>query len=127
MQALRHLLDQARASGISICGEGDELVVRGPRRHEDLIHEVLARKVEVMAAMWPSVPEPRGWIPAEEVFPELNPSQAPAWPCRCCRGRRHWRLRGSPDRAPGPWVCRGCHPPEPPEGRIEVREVEGER
>lgn len=123
MQALRHLLEQAHASGISIRGEGDELVVRGYRRHEAIIAELLDRKVEVMAAKWPPVPEPKEWIPAEEVFPELDLGRAPRRPCRCCGGLLYWRLRGGFDRAHGPWICRGCHPSDLREEQVEEREV----
>jgi len=42
--------------------------------------------------------------------------------CRCCGGRRFWRLRATVRRSAGPWVCPRCHPPLVDPGEIETWE-----
>lgn len=45
------LLDEARAAGLEVVADGDELVVRGPRRLADLVKLVLASKAELLAIL----------------------------------------------------------------------------
>jgi hypothetical protein len=69
-------LAEARAVGLEVRAETDRLIVRGPRLHEEIAHQLLAQKPVVLAllaeeevkvewrveAMRPQVPE-RGPIP----------------------------------------------------------------
>jgi hypothetical protein len=53
------LLREARAAGLSLSRDGDELVIRGPRRAEPVARLLLSRKVEVIQALadatgWPA-------------------------------------------------------------------------
>lgn len=123
MPSVEALLARGRAAGIRMCAERGELILRRPRRHESLVLALASRKAEVMAAMWPPIPEPREWIPAEEVFGSRDSHRLPPRPCRCCGGRRWWRLRDTGRGAPGGWICARCHPSELPEDQIERREV----
>jgi hypothetical protein len=43
------LLAEAEAAGLSVRVEGEKLVVRGPRKAEELVRVILRRKAEVMA------------------------------------------------------------------------------
>ena len=45
------LLERARDAGLTVCQEGEKLVVRGPRSQEPLALELLAHKPEVIAAL----------------------------------------------------------------------------
>ncbi len=45
------LLEEARAAGLEVIADGDELVVRGPRRMAERIHILLAHKGEVLAEL----------------------------------------------------------------------------
>jgi len=47
------LLQEARASGLTVQAMGDKLVIRGPRRMGDLAQRLLAHKPDVMAALAP--------------------------------------------------------------------------
>src|SRR5437763_13218986 len=51
------LLDRARAAGLSIAIKGDRLVVRGPRRAEPIVRELMDRKAEILGLLV-EVPEP---------------------------------------------------------------------
>jgi len=70
------VLAEARTAGLEVRAEADRLVVRGPRQHEEIAHQLLAQKPVVLAllaeeevglgwrvqAMRPQVPR-RGPIP----------------------------------------------------------------
>ena len=45
------ILDEARAAGLQVTVEDDQLVVRGPRRLADLAGRVLASKAELLASL----------------------------------------------------------------------------
>lgn len=50
MTALIFLMDQAREAGLAIDQESeDRLLIRGGRRHEDLMRQLLARKPDVLS------------------------------------------------------------------------------
>jgi hypothetical protein len=63
------LLREARAVGLSLARDGDELVIRGPRRAEPVARMLLARKPEVIRAL----------------------SDATGWPARHREALTHWR------------------------------------
>src|SRR5262245_42120474 len=53
------LLREARAAGLSLARDGDELVIRGPKRAEPVALKLIARKPEVIRALsnasgWPA-------------------------------------------------------------------------
>ncbi len=49
MVGVSALLAEAEAAGLAVRADGDKLAVKGPRRHEALAKELLARKPEVVA------------------------------------------------------------------------------
>jgi hypothetical protein len=63
------LLREARAAGLSLARDGDELVIRGPRRAEPVARMLLSRKPEVIRAL----------------------SDATGWPARHHEALDHWR------------------------------------
>lgn len=61
MAGVSELIGRARAAGLVLRAEGGTLRVRGPRRHETLVLELLARKQEVLqdlAGEREAMPEP---------------------------------------------------------------------
>ncbi|MGI8927595.1 MAG: hypothetical protein ACR2HN_13270 [Tepidiformaceae bacterium] len=52
------LLHRARAAGLSVARDGDQLVVRGPRTLAELAGQLLDRKPEVLALLAPPVTAP---------------------------------------------------------------------
>jgi hypothetical protein len=69
------ILDEARAAGLDVVADGDELVVRGPRRLADLVRRVLASKVELLAELRQVPPVEGKAAPAEL---SINRSPLPA-------------------------------------------------
>lgn len=51
MGGVTALLAEARGVGLELRGEGERLVVRGPRSAEPLVRRLLARKPEVLAVL----------------------------------------------------------------------------
>ncbi len=49
MDGVTGILAEAAEAGLAVCVDGGKLIVRGPRRHEALARELLARKPEVIA------------------------------------------------------------------------------
>lgn len=83
------LLAAARVAGLRVRHEGNRLVMRGPKRLEPLVCQLLEAKAEVLAA-----------LRDEDGF-----AIPPLRPCRMCRGRRFWRhVHG------GHFICDTCHP-----------------
>lgn len=68
------LIADGRAAGLRIEVDGDRLVVRGPREAGDLARALLARKVEVMAAL--TRPPALNWS---------RHATGDPMPCRLCR------------------------------------------
>jgi hypothetical protein len=63
------LLREARAAGLSLARDGNELVIRGPMRAEPVARLLLLRKVEVIRAL----------------------ADATGWPARHREALTHWR------------------------------------
>jgi hypothetical protein len=63
------LLREARAAGLSLARDGDELVIRGPKRAEPVARLLLLRKVAVIQAL----------------------ADATGWPARHREALTHWR------------------------------------
>lgn len=51
MTPLLGLLADARRAGLVLARRDDQLVVRGPRQHEQLVRSLLARKQDVLAVL----------------------------------------------------------------------------
>jgi hypothetical protein len=64
------LLREARAAGLSLARDGDELVIRGPRHAEPVARMLLSRKPEVIRAL----------------------VDATGWPARHREALTHWRV-----------------------------------
>ena len=54
MEGVR-LLEEARAAGLKVWSEGDNLVIRGPKAAEPLALNLIAHKQDVLPSRW-------GWI-----------------------------------------------------------------
>jgi hypothetical protein len=63
------LLREARAAGLSLARDGEDLVIRGPRRAEPVARLLLSRKAEVIQAL----------------------ADATGWPARHSEALSHWR------------------------------------
>ena len=109
MVGIATMLAEARADGLDVGVDGDRLVVRGPRRCEARAKALLARKVEVMAAMtaqrWGDAAHAVEWFlssdPPAEPF-VLKPAVSITDPAA------YWRhLRG--DVVAGPSVARDTY------------------
>jgi hypothetical protein len=50
------LLREARAAGLLVMVDGDQLRIRGPRRAEPIARQLIAHKVDVMMAMVSDLP-----------------------------------------------------------------------
>src|SRR5687768_9938149 len=92
------LLWDARAAGLTVRGDGDRLIIRGPRRAASMAKQLLARKPDVLAALATEAADP-----------------TPARLCPDCQGRgtetaipRHWR-RCRPCVLASLPRCRLCH------------------
>lgn len=85
------LLHEARAAGLEVAVDHGRLVVRGPKRAEDLARRLLAHKREILSAL------------AVETLPEAPPDVSPwdlppdwfeRWEERTCimhyDGKLHW-------------------------------------
>ncbi len=95
------LLEEARAAGLTVRADGEQLVVRGPRSAEVLARALLAQKTAVLAALAPSPDFSRSRVPA---FPrctdeESTPITAASDPALA---RRVAAMRA---RHPRPWRC----------------------
>lgn len=111
------LLARARAAGLQVEADGDQLRVRGPRRHDSLVREVLASKSEVLAALDrrrppaarpDTVPVP-GWFIRGEPYRRGGGDvvvRGPGRSCWACGSTRWWRRPGARS-----WICPTCHPP----------------
>jgi hypothetical protein len=62
------LLDQARRAGLSVQADGGRLVIRGPKRADEIARRLLDRKAEVLAEL-AGTPVP--WLAAEEAAASL--------------------------------------------------------
>ena len=51
MGSVKLLLDQARSAGLTVEAHGDKLVVRGPKRAEAIVRELVQHKAAVMEVL----------------------------------------------------------------------------
>jgi hypothetical protein len=56
-----NLIQEARAAGLQVTREGDELVIRGPRRAAPLARQLLDHKVEIMLVLDQEIVDPQAW------------------------------------------------------------------
>jgi hypothetical protein len=139
---IAHLLDEARRVGLELRGDGDRIVIRGPRSGADLARQILTRKAEVLATLAGAPQDPAAVVDgdaspdgAREPWSRVSgeaplaswmfdagarPGSAPdpsrvLHACACCGWPTCWRRR--PD---GPWTCARCHPSLLPAASIET-------
>jgi hypothetical protein len=115
------LLRRAREAGLHVHADGDQVVVRGPRRLEPLAVELLLHRDEILDLLTPPArgPWPTQTYPLTvEIFAvrtladlaKLRPNGQPPARCyNCQRAAGWWRAKGDP----GPWRCQGCVPQAP--------------
>ena len=128
------LLLHAEHAGLKVWAEGDKLQIRGPRRAEPMVRQLIEHKPEVMAALAAGSANPD--IEREAIMVEGAPSpsdsgiQSPDWRAlyrdRCTAFRCHhpegdarrlawgtlecrWHARYG-ERVPA-YLCAGCHAP----------------
>ena len=58
MDIVTLLLAEARTAGLTVTGDGDRLVIRGPRKAEVLARRLLDEKAAVLAALRPAAEAP---------------------------------------------------------------------
>src|SRR6266478_6719489 len=98
------LLREARAAGLSLARDGDELVIRGPRRAEPVARLLLSRKAEVIQALADATGWPARHHEALAHWRALHPEEAVglAWGELQDRWHKLHGERVSPD------LCSGC-------------------
>jgi hypothetical protein len=102
------LLREARAAGLSVARDGDELVIRGPRRAEPVARLLLSRKVEVIRALANATGWPARHREAFTHWRALHPESEAA---RLAWGelQDRWHMQYG-ERVPH-WRCAGCREP----------------
>ena len=105
------LLEEARAKGLEIRIDGEQLVVRGPRAARPVAEALLASKTEILAAIRLGQ-EHRVWLDSLSLADRLRYDRAfgRTWaagcdtePCRRMAGQKSKRQRGATGRPRQVW------------------------
>ncbi len=120
MEGVRALLRQAEEAGLTVGVDGNELVIRGPRRAGWIARRLLARKAVVIEALRGRPPgldtlqtrarrlRGQDGTVGETPLPGHRAHAHAPSACPWCRGFAWWRS------IHGVVVCGNCHPPAIP-------------